>query len=321
MSRGPALVLYAVALLAWSLTIGIPNDTVGVLLWLWAGTVAWRVGAGRDEHLRFWREWWPVVLALVVYWLGRGLADELGMGVHYTAPIRADEWLAGLFGGTGTPTEILQASWCGEPCTKQLPPRWWDTALTTVYASHFLASLTLGVVLWVRDSSRGTVEWLRWMRRFVTLNFLGLAVYALYPMAPPWMASRDGFLGEVARTTGRGWSELDLHRQNIVLHGMANKVAAMPSLHAGFAFLIAFYAIWRLRTRWRWLLLAYPVAMSTALVYFGEHYVVDAIAGALVAAAAIALVSRWERRAPGRTGPAAPVAEAELGTASDTTPV
>ncbi|WP_122818548.1 phosphatase PAP2 family protein [Nocardioides pantholopis] len=296
MNRRAALPLYALALLLWSLVIGIPNDTVGVIGWLWLGTVAWRAGEPGVDHREFWRDWWPFVLALVVYWLGRGLADQIGTPVHVTMPIRADEWLAGLVGADRTPTEVLQAAWCAEPCAKALPPRWWDTVLTTVYASHFVAALTLGAVLWVRDHSGPMSEWRRWMRRFVTLNFLGLASYAAYPMAPPWMASRDGFLGEVARITGRGWSELDLHRQNIVLHGMANKVAAMPSLHAGFAFLIAFYAIWRLQTRWRWLLLAYPLAMSTALVYFAEHYVIDAVAGAAAALAAIALGTLWERR-------------------------
>ena len=47
----------------------------------------------------------------------------------------------------------------------------------------------------------------------------------------------------------------------------------MPSLHAGITFLIAIYGIQRLRSPWRWLLALYPLAMSTALVYYAEHYV------------------------------------------------
>jgi membrane-associated phospholipid phosphatase len=77
---------------------------------------------------------------------------------------------------------------------------------------------------------------------------------------------------------------------------MGNKAAAMPSLHAGIAFLVVFYAIWRLRSPLRWLLLLYPVAMSTALVYFAEHYVIDAIAGALVAGAVMVGCKVWEDR-------------------------
>jgi membrane-associated phospholipid phosphatase len=71
-------------------------------------------------------------------------------------------------------------------------------------------------------------------------------------------------------------------------------VAAMPSLHAGMTVLIALYAIQRLRSRGRWLLLAYPVAMSTALVYYGEHYVVDVLAGALLAVLVLLGCKVWE---------------------------
>ena len=117
-------------------------------------------------------------------------------------------------------------------------------------------------------------------------------------MAPPWMAARDGYLDEVHRITSRGWSEIDLHRQTMVMFGMGNKVAAMPSLHAGIAFLVAFWFIPRLRTPWRWLVLPYPLTMSLALAYFAEHYVVDAIAGALVAAGDGRLPALGDRRSP-----------------------
>ena len=76
------------------------------------------------------------------------------------------------------------------------------------------------------------------------------------------------------------WNAIGLERQNMVLLGMPNKVAAMPSLHTGIAALVAFYAISRLRSPARWLLLLYPAAMGLALCYFGEHYVIDEIVGA-----------------------------------------
>ena len=112
------------------------------------------------------------------------------------------------------------------------------------------------------------------------------------------MASRDGYIGEVHRITSRGWAGTGLDRANIVLQGMGNQVAAMPSLHAGIAFLVAIYGVQRLRHPLRWLLLAYPAAMSLALVYFAEHYVVDVLAGGLLALVVTLGVGRWERRLP-----------------------
>jgi hypothetical protein len=279
---------YAVVLLLWCWFVGIPNDPAGVIVWIWLATIAWYVDDPDRRWRRFWRDWWVPLLLLVVYWLVRGLADEIGLAPHYSMPVRVDEWL-----GRGTaPTVWLQSHWCGEPCVRTLPPHWYDVLLTTVYASHFLVALTLAGVLWVRDRD----EWVRWLRRYLTLLFCGLAIYVVYPMAPPWMAARDGYLPEVHRITKLGWSEIDLHRQTLIMWGMGNQVAAMPSLHAGIAFLVAFWFITRLRSPWRWALLVYPLAMSLALVYFAEHYVIDAIVGGALALVVTLAVGRWERR-------------------------
>jgi len=291
-TRRTAITAYAVLLLGWCALIGIPNDPAGVVVWIWLGTIAWQVEETPRDHLAFWRDWWKPLLLMVAYWLGRGLADGIGIPPHYSMPIRVDEWL----GGGVVPTVRLQHAWCAEPCVRTLPPHWYDVLLTTVYASHFLVALTLAGVLWVRNR----VEWVRWLRRYITLLFAGLAIYVVYPMAPPWMAARDGYLPEVHRTTSRGWSRLelhgiDLHRQTMIMWGMGNKVAAMPSLHCGIACLVALYGISRLRTPYRWLLLLYPLAMALALTYFAEHYVIDAICGCALAGLVMLGVGRWER--------------------------
>ena len=66
---------------------------------------------------------------------------------------------------------------------------------------------------------------------------------------------------------------------------------AFPSLHAAYA-LLATLVLWRLVPVWaRVLVAAYPVAMSFALVYTGEHYIVDCIAGWVYALFAYGLVT------------------------------
>ena len=296
--RALAMAGYAAALAVWSLTLGIPNDTVQVFLWLWLGPIAWNIEARPRYHLYFLKDWWLPVLGLVIYFFSRGLTDELGLPVHIYPPIHFDEWL----GGGEIPTARMQDALCGDPCLKSTEPRWWDFGFTTVYATHFLAGLTIAAVLWVRSRP----EWIKWMRRYLTINFGALAIYILYPMAPPWMASQEGWLdAEVTRITARGWSDIGLDRIDLILHGVGNPVAAMPSLHAGITFLIAIYGIQRLRSPWRWLLALYPLAMSTALVYNAEHYVLDLIAGGLLAALVLAGCQLWEnsRRAGSSTTP------------------
>lgn len=280
---------YFALLALWTVNFGIPSDTVQVFVWLWLGTIAWNVEEPWRYHLGFLRDWWAPLLALVIYFYGRGLADELyAMPVAFQLPIDADVWL---FGGE-LPTQWLQEKMCGTPCSPDEGARWYDLLFTVVYSTHFMFGLVLAVVLWLRN--RG--EWLKWMRRYIGLNFAGLAIYIIYPMAPPWMAARDGYLSdEIVRLTSRGWGDTGLGRYHLVLTGVGNPVAAMPSLHAGTAFLISFYLIQRYRNAWSWLTILYPLAMSFGLIYYAEHYVIDTIAGAALAVLVIAACNAWER--------------------------
>lgn len=283
-----ALAGYAAALGGWAIAFGIPSDTVQVAVWAWLLTICWNLEDPWRYHLAFLRDWWAPVALLVVYFFSRGLADELlQMPVHVMMPVHVDEWVFGEL-----PTYWLQERLCGSPCDPDSPARWWDLLLAIVYSTHFVAGISIAVVLWLRSRA----DWKAWMRRYLSLNLAGLVVYVLYPMAPPWMASEDGHLThEVFRITHRGWEEVGLGRFHLVLTGVGNPVAAMPSLHAATAFLIAAYAVLRLRSLWRWLLVAYPLAMSLGLVYFAEHYVIDIVAGAALAGAVLVACAAWER--------------------------
>ena len=73
--RGPAVTAYVVALVLWCAVIGIPNDPVGVALWLWLLAICWRL----DPSSEFPRDWWPWLLALLVYSLVRGVTDDWGL--------------------------------------------------------------------------------------------------------------------------------------------------------------------------------------------------------------------------------------------------
>lgn len=295
--RGPALALYTVALGTWIVTIGVPTDPFQLFAWLWLATIAWNASRPWRSHLSFVRDWAPAFAFLVLYLYSRGLSDELlPVSVHWTEPIHVDRWL----GGGTLPTDWLQRQWCGDPCLRSSSPRWYDVLFTTIYYTHFVAGLTVAVVLWLRSRA----AWVPWMRRYLVINFAALAVYMVYPMAPPWLASKQGYIAEtLPRLTGRGWSDIGLGGFHVVLAKVGNPVAAMPSLHGGLAMLIALYAISRLRSPWRWLLLLYPLLMATALVYYAEHYVVDLIAGWLLAAAVMVGCAWWERRASRRSPP------------------
>lgn len=293
-----AMLVWLTVLSAWVSNFGPPKQVHLVIAWLWLATIAWNVRAPVRVHLAFVRDWAPAVAVLTLYIFGRGLSDELGLAaVHVTEPIAADRWL----GGGTLPTAYLQEHLCGVPCERTSYPSWYDVVFTGVYVTHFFVALAVAVVLWVRDRP----EWVRYMCRYLTLNLLALAIYVVYPMAPPWMASQQGAMPErVDRLTARGWYDLNpvgtWHQR---FSAVGNQVAAMPSLHAATAIFVAVYLVGRFHSPWRWLLLLYPLAMSFMLVYYAEHYVVDIIGGAVVVALACggwAAVERWRRA---RAGP------------------
>lgn len=303
--RATALVAYAICFTLGLVYMGVPKDPYRLFVWLWLATIAYNIGAPWRTHLAFVRDWWPAFALLVVYLYSRGVVDELvAIDVEWTMPIRFDRWLT----GGPLPTEYLQSALCADPCTVDQPPRWYDVVLTTVYYTHFVAGLGIAVVLWLRDRAL----WVPWMTRYIAMNFAALVVYIFYPMAPPWMAAQQGYIdADLARLTGRGWSDLGLGSFQLVLAKVGNPVAAMPSLHAGLAALIAFYAIARLTTPWRWIAVAYPLAMGFSLVYYAEHYVIDVLAGWSLAAMVMIACRMYERR---RVKPETPVRTAHFDT-------
>ena len=248
MAAGPRWVARAFFLLlagAWAVGIGVPADRVTMFFWLWLAAVMWRWGVPLRSHLDFARDWWPAFAILVFWTYSRGLADNLGAPIRVHEPISADRWL----GSATCPTHRLQAALCAPTCADPSAGAWYDTLFTATYLTHFVTGMTIALVLWLRSRS----QWAAWLRRYIALNLVGLAICVAVPDA----AAVDG-VGRRAhparcRTAHRpGGSVLGVHVSQMVMGPIGNQVAAMPSLHAGTACLVALFAVSRLRSPWRW---------------------------------------------------------------------
>ncbi len=116
----------------------------------------------------------------------------------------------------------------------------------------------------------------------VALSFAALVTFALYPAAPPWMASQAHLMAPITRIIPAVWHSIDLHSAGSLVESgyqYANNVAAVPSLHAGFSLLIAI-TLWPRRHPWlKPIVASYPLVMAFTLVYSGEHYVADIVLG------------------------------------------
>jgi hypothetical protein len=274
-------------------TVGVPTSHDLVFAWFAAGMAAFAITDLRRKVPRFVVEWAPFMGVLFVYDRLRGFADGMLTHVREFPQIRVE---AALF-GRPIPTVWLQSHlWHGAHDL-----RWWDYACWFVYMTHFVATLLIAAVLWTWAHQ----HFARFASMVCVLALTGFATYVLYPAVPPWLAAQHGAIGEANRTVKIVWPHVPIaHYGNIFDAGThyANNVAAMPSLHAGYALLVVLF-LWRFAPTWvRPLLVLYPPAMAFALVYGGEHYIVDCIAGWAYAAFAYFAVEwafawRAQRRA------------------------
>lgn len=321
---------------------GVPVDRERIISFTVAGLLIWSIG--RRPLWSVFIDWLPFVLVLIVYDYTRGAADLLGSPTQWTWQIDVDRFLG--FGHL--PTVFLQEH------LKAASPPVWEVGISLTYISfYFVPYLTAGW-LWLR----GRQDFRAFAARFTTLSFLGLLGFIAMPAAPPWAAAQctpadvaghvanpscmglfdargvpnGGLLGPLAthlaganpyveRISSRGFASLHLlNAQQLLNKGQAsvNLVAAIPSLHAATTLMLSMFLWPRVRSRWRVLLIGYPLAMAFALIYSAEHYLIDILIGwvlALVVEVGFrALRRRRDRRRVGRgvvatAGPARPATD------------
>ena len=291
--RWVAPALYIAALSAYMWREGVPVGRDRLLAWIVLGLLALSTANLGGWVRSVVLEWLPLALLLGVYDLLRGHADGLLFSAWYRPQLDADAFL---FGGT-VPTVWLQDHlWHGTDDV-----RWYDYAAWTVYMSYFVATYLLAGLLWFFARAR--------FRRYVAcvtlLAGMAFVTFALFPAAPPWLASEVGELDPTTRLIGPISGHVPFVHfsfEGLYERGSeyANPVAAVPSLHAAYTLLITLF-LWPWAPRWaRPLLVAYPLAMAFALVYTSEHYVFDILLGWTYTVIAVWVVNRVaERLRPG----------------------
>jgi hypothetical protein len=195
-----------------------------------------------------------------VYELVRGFGDaSLDVARRHAADIVALEQRFGVFGERGV-QEVAER-------VPGLP-----ALLGVAYiALHLLG--TAGVLMWVYRRHRDRFPMLR--TTLIVSTALSLAVYVLYPVAPPRLAGL-GFADTVT-------THARLNLSSDLLGSLYNPFAAVPSLHFGYALLVgAAVAALASNRAWRTVGAVYPLAMLGIIVATGNHFLFDAVAGGVV---------------------------------------
>ncbi|MFF0558179.1 phosphatase PAP2 family protein [Streptomyces sp. NPDC004266] len=224
------------------------------------------------------RELLLVTALFLVYKFGRLFANGHETRAFRNADHVWDAERALHLPGEGTIQQLLLH---GEPLIR---------AANTYYAAvHFPATVAfLAWLYWRRPAHY------LWSRRVLALvTGAALALHLLLPLAPPRMLAASGLV-DTARVYGPS-----VYGATPETDSMANQFAAMPSLHFGWALMVAIGLIVATRPRWRVLWLLHPLLTLLVIVGTANHYWFDALAAAALLGLALLAV-----RAPGR--PTAP---------------
>jgi len=175
--------------------------------------------------------------------------------------------------------------------------RWLNDGLSALPVLPLVASywysllhyvVTPLVLVWVYRAHPGRYRVAR--NTLIAGSAIGIAGFALLPMAPPRMLA--GYVDTLASTAGSGWWGSDASAPR-GLGALTNELAAMPSLHVGWAVWCAGVVLLCTRQRWlRVLAVAYPLVTTLVVVATANHYLLDAVAGVAVLAAGAAVAVR-----------------------------
>ncbi|MFC4465639.1 phosphatase PAP2 family protein [Streptomyces xiangluensis] len=189
----------------------------------------------------------------------------------------------------------------------------------TYYATvHFPATAAFLVWLYLRRPTH--YVWAR--RALAAITAAALVVHLTFPLAPPRMLGMADLVdtGQVYGPTVYGASpEAD---------SLSNQFAAMPSLHFGWALIVAIGLIVATRppvshnrptrdasrhpsrSSWRWLWLLHPLLTLLVIVGTANHYWLDAAVAAALLGGVLTVV-RLPHRTTTASGPSNPVAAAK----------
>jgi hypothetical protein len=221
------------------------------------------------------RELAVVVALLLVYKYARFLGKD-----HVDAALRNARDVIGIERALGVFSEARLQDLV-------LSDTWFIRFLNVYYlVAHVVVTAAAFLWLYVRHPS----VYRRFRNVMVVITLTGLVGHLLLPLAPPRMFPHLGFV-DTAKVIGPA-----SYGSGSPYKGFANQFAAMPSLHFGWALVIAWAVLLATRSRWRYLVVLHPVITLAAIVITANHYWLDAFAATVLFGFALVVDWALERR-------------------------
>ena len=223
--------------------------------------------------------WSPFVILFLAYEAMRGIVDELSANVIYMLPIDFEQKL---FGNVLTISfqNFVNANFSLASINII------NLIAAFLYSLHFIAPMVFAYILFLKHKK----EFLDFSIAMIILSYAALFTFLLFPTAPPWMASENGYIDDLEHVTV---NIANLPIATLYVWINPNPIAAIPSLHAAYPLLITLFCI-KLYGKKAFILFTFPFLMLLALIYLGEHYLLDALIGYLYVVGIHFIVPRFD---------------------------
>lgn len=231
---------------------------------------------------QFLWDWIPVLVLIFGYEYLRGIIPELTKNAHFMPLIWADHLIFGYVPAIKLQSLLYHADRL----------RWYDYVSVTLYISHFIIPMIVAFIFWLNDRK----HFKRYTSAFIILSYLAFFTFIIFPAAPPWLASMDGYLPPMNKIMDQVLASFGhpITVPTIYQFFGANLVAAFPSLHAAYPWLI-FLFIRKKSKKIGYLSLFYVFGVWFSVMYLGEHYFIDVVAGMVYSTVAYILVMQFTK--------------------------
>jgi hypothetical protein len=230
----------------------------------------WRGGIRLYTHheVYWWIEIGIVLVFDLIYESVRNL-NQSGAQHAYDNALRVITWQKAL----GIYHEEAMQRWA-------LHYEWLIVAANYYYSSMYIVVTIFALVFLYK---RVPHDYPLWRNTLLIGTFLGLVGFALFPLMPPRLLDTMtahpvyGYVDTLVRY--RTFWSFDSE----AMKSISNQYAAMPSLHCGWALWGCAVFLPRVRTWWaKTLAVLYPVVTILVVVITANHYLLDAVGGAVI---------------------------------------